>query len=227
MRPNPARWVACVAILLLAGCFSAGAAADDFSGVYNAEGKTASGSSYKGAVQIENLGSLYAVLWKLKDNEAYKGIAIPMDNVLGAAYGPPNTNFGLVVYRIKGGTLEGIWADSGNLKSELGRESLEGPVGLSGEYKITLGQNRDGVTNYGGKVLIKPNGQTYLLVWLVPKPSTIGVGIRMDDLLVVAYGPDPKHMPGVVAYRKNGPGLEGEWSIGTQPKVGTETLLRP
>jgi hypothetical protein len=240
MGVRRARWVACVAILLLAAWFPASAKADDFSGVYNASGKDAAGTAYNGAVQIENLGTLYVVLWKLKGNEAYKGIAIPMDDVLGAAYGPPDAHFGLVVYRIKGGTLEGIWALSDDLKSELGRETLVGSPDLTGTYQIKLGQNRDGLTNYSGQIRIQRKGDTYFFLWPTKVPS-LGIGVRVDDKLVVAYGTNVQKLPGVVAYKKAGNGdLAGIWTtvgvkktgtdsvnIVVPDKVGTETLKRP
>jgi hypothetical protein len=234
------RSIAGVVLLVLVGGFSAASRADDFAGVYNAAGRDAAGQAYTGAVQVENLGPLYAMLWKLKGIEAYKGIAIPMDDVLGAAYGPPDAHFGLVVYRIKGGTLDGIWATSGDLKSELGRETLVGSPDLSGRYDIKLGQNRDGLTNYSGQITIQHKGQSYFFLWPTKVPS-LGIGVRMDDKLVVAYGTNPQKLPGVVAYKKAGSDtLSGIWTtiglrktgtnnfnIVVPDKLGTETLTRP
>jgi hypothetical protein len=236
----------CLAILLFAVSAAAVAGhgtrawADDFAGVYNADGKDATGKPYTGAVQIEKLPTLYAVLWKLKGNEAYKGIAIPMDDVLGAAYGPPDAHFGLVVYRIKGGTLDGVWATSGDLKSELGRETLVGSPDLNGTYRIELGENRDGLTNYSGQLRIQRRGDAYFVLWPTKVPS-LGIGVRIDDKLVVAYGTNVQKLPGVVAYKRAANGtLSGIWTTvgvkktGTDSvnivipdKVGTETLKRP
>jgi hypothetical protein len=179
------------------------------------------------------------VLWKLADGEAYKGVGIRQGDVLGAAYGPAGTKFGIVVYRVNGGTLTGLWADSRDLKSELGKETLQGDPGLNGAYTITLGQNRDGMTNYNGQVQIKRSGESYILVWPT-RPPAVGVGVRLNDALVVAYTTNPQKMPGVVAYQAlDGDALGGIWSIiGTKQtgngqfnlaapsKVGREDLKR-
>lgn len=216
--------------LLLAALLLGGVAhrsgADELSGVYDAKGRYPNGKDYQGEVQIKDLGTLHAVLWRLADGEAYKGIAIHLDDVLGGAYGPADARFGLAVYRIRGGRLEGVWADSQDLKSALGRETLEGPPELNGKYRITLGQNRDGVTNYGGEVAIQRRGETYLVLWPT-KPPSLGVGIRVGDLLVVAFGTNPKKLPGVVAYRaRPGEALDGIWATVGQKTLGSETLTR-
>ena len=229
-----------ILLALLVGVFLASpVAADDFVGRYAADGTTPQGKAYQGAVQIEQLGNLHVVLWKLADGEAYKGVAIRQGDVLGAAYGGPDTKFGIVVYKIKGGTLEGVWADSRDLKSELGRETLEGSADLSGKYKISLGQNRDGMTNYDGEVTISRNGDAYLFFWPT-KPPALGIGVRVDDVLVVAYSSNPQKLPGVVAYKTTGAdSFDGIWAlaaikksstgtfqISAPPKAGSENLKR-
>jgi hypothetical protein len=202
------RWV----FALLVGSLLLGpAAADDLAGRYQATGTTPQGKSYDGAVQIQPYGGLHIVLWKLTDGEAYKGVGIRLGDVLGVAYGPGD--FGIVVYQVNGGTLTGAWATSSDLKSELGKETLQGDPSLNGLYKITLGQNRDGLTNYGGQVEIKRNGDSYVVVW-PGKPPAIGIGVRMKDVLVVAYSSNIKALPGVVAYQAlGGDGLSGIWSV--------------
>jgi len=155
--------------------------------------------------------------------------ALPQGNVLGAAYTMGKVPFGLVVYRVAGGVLDGEWVSSGDPKAELGRETLEGPEKLGGTYKITLGQNRDGTTNYSGQVIIKPDGPTYLLAWMVPKLAYIGRGVRVGDVLVVAYGQsqDPKQLPGVVAYQIEDPNsMVGVWATAGVSATGSETLKR-
>jgi hypothetical protein len=225
--------------LILGALLLGQASADELDGRYQASGTTPKGKPYSGEVQIEQLGGLHVILWKLADGEAYKGLGIRQGDVLGAAYGPADTKFGIVVYRVNGGTLTGVWADSRDLKSELGKETLEGDPGLTGTYKITLGQNRDGLTNYGGQVQIKRSGDSYIVIWPT-KPPAIGIGVRLNNLLVVAYGANPQKLPGVVAYQAvGGDALSGIWSIvGTKQtgegsfnisapnKVGREDLKR-
>jgi hypothetical protein len=220
------------------------AAADDFAGRYAATGVDPQGRNYKAAVQIEPFGKLQVVLWKLEGGAAYKGIGIQQGDKLGVGYGSADTKFGIAVYKVSGGRLEGVWADSRDLKSELGKETLEGSPDLNGTFKITLGQNRDGLTNYSGTIQIKRNGNTFLFFWPTKVPS-LGVGVLLDDMLVVAYGSKPTKLPGVVAYKVSGKDakgtgddvLEGIWAtlpikqkddtsfaVSPPSKAGSETL---
>jgi hypothetical protein len=214
-----ARWF--FALLVVGGLLPGSAAADDLAGKYQAAGTSPDGKSYSGDVQIAQLGALHVVLWKLADGEAYQGIGIRQGDILGAAYAPANTKqFGIVVYQVSGGTLTGLWATSNDLKSELGREILQGSPDLNGVYKITLGQNRDGMTNYSGQLEIKRSGDSYVVVWPT-KPPSIGIGVRLKDTLVVAYTSDPRKMPGVVAYQALGADqLAGIWSTATMKQTG-------
>jgi hypothetical protein len=214
-------FLALVAAVSIAGAAHAG----DFVGLYDAQGQYPNGKSYQGLVQVVDYGPAQAVLWKLSDGGAYEGLAIQNGDVLGSAYANGKIPFGLVVYRISGGTLDGRWLDSSKPKAALGRETLQGPADLAGEYRITLGENRDETTNYSGTVIIKPDGNTFILAWMVPKLAYIGRGVRVGDVLVVAYSHDPKHIPGVVAYKAGGSGrLDGVWAAGNSARTGVETL---
>jgi len=211
-------------LLILFCAWIAPATAQDIAGTYDAQGKFPGGKDYSGAVKILPFGSAHAILWKLDGNHGYEGLAIQQGNVLGAAYTMGKVPFGLVVYRVAGGVLDGEWVSSGDPKAELGRETLEGPEKLGGTYKITLGQNRDGTTNYSGQVIIKPDGPTYLLAWMVPKLAYIGRGVRVGDVLVVAYGQsqDPKQLPGVVAYQIEDPNsMVGVWATAGVSATGS------
>jgi hypothetical protein len=235
---RPALHRLCFSLVLLVACVST-AAADEVVGRYAATGVDPQGRNYKGDVQIEQIGKLHVVLWKLEGSAAYKGIGIRQGDKLGVGYAGPGTKFGIAVYKVSGGTLEGVWADSGDLKSELGKETLEGSPDLTGTYKIALGQNRDGMTNYTGKIEVKRNGNTFLFYWPTKVPS-LGVGVLIDDMLVVAYGSNPAKLPGVVAYKSSGADtMDGIWaflnlqksssgSVNVAPpqKAGTETLKR-
>jgi hypothetical protein len=219
----------CLFLFLLSVAFAAPAAAQDVSGLYDVQGRYPGGKDYGGAVQIAPFGSAHAILWKLATGEGYEGLAIRQGDVLGAGYTTGKLPFGLVVYRVAGGVLDGKWVTSGDPKAELGRETLEGPATLGGNYKITLGQNRDGTTNYTGEVIIKPDGGTYLLAWMVPKLTYVGRGVRIGDVLVVAYGRgrDPKKLPGVVAYKiDDADTMSGVWATPGSKATGTETLKR-
>lgn len=216
-------------LLLLVAC-AVPASAQDLTGLYDAQGKFPGGKDYSAAVKIVPLGQAHAILWKLDNGQGYEGLAIRQNNVFGAAYTTGKIPFGLVVYRIAGNVLDGKWVTSGDPNAELGRETLEGQQeSLGGTYKITLGQNRDGTTNYTGQVIIKQDGPTFLVAWMVPKLAYIGRGIRIGDVLVVAYGQsqDPRKLPGVVAYQiEDANAMTGVWATAGAPATGTERLKR-
>ncbi len=202
------------------------ATAGELDALYRAEGADADGRTYAGEVRIQSLGKAQAVLWRLESGEAYKGLGLVADGVLGVAYGPPEAKFGIVVYRIQDGILDGIWAMPDSAKAAIGREILEGSPDLAGDYRITLGENPDGQTNYTGKVHIQRQGEVYLMAWLTPggKISALGLGVRQGDVMAVAYGASLKGI-GSVAYKIEGSHLEGVWSSGRKT-LGRETLTR-
>lgn len=189
-------------------------------GTYHAVGKTAGGKTYEGDVAIQPLGHVKAVLWRLNSGDAYKGIGLEAGSVFGVAYGGARP-FGLVVYRVDGGRLEGRWSLAGENGKGVGREVLQGPPGLNGSYVITEGENPDG-TPYKGQVEIKPTGKTYTLRWFTPQAADIGTGVLIDGVLVVAYGREPGF--GVVAYQREGDHLHGLWSGALGKDLGSEDL---
>jgi hypothetical protein len=149
-----------------------------------------------------------------------------MDNVLGAVYWPDQQRLrghGIVVYHIDGGELQGIWLVA-NGPQKIGRETLKGSPELIGEYKITLGENPDDLTNYSGTVRMERHGDVYQVAWYTPKLSYIGNGIRIGDVLVVGYAIG--EAPGTVAYCLGKSGLLGVWSFGGQATLGKEVLKR-
>jgi hypothetical protein len=217
------------AVLLSADCLFSGpipALADEAAaikiapGLYKAAGKTPAGKTYDGDVEIAPLGKVLAVLWRLGTGDAYKGIGLESGSVFGVAYSIDRP-FGLVIYRIKGGELDGRWSLAAENGAAIGREILQGPVGLDGVYKIAQGENPNG-TAYTGTVEIKPNGKTYTLRWFTPEPAEVGTGILMDRMLVVAYGRDPGF--GVVAYHRDGDLLRGLWAATLATDLGSEDL---
>lgn len=189
-------------------------------GTYHAKGQTPQGKAYEGAVAIEPLGHVKAVLWRLNSGEAYKGIGLESGSVFGVAYGNAKP-FGLVIYRVQGGHLDGRWSLAVDNGKGVGREVLQGPPGLNGSYEISQGENPNGAP-YTGRVEIKPTGKTYTLRWFSPAAAEIGTGILVDDVLVVAYGREPGF--GVVAYQQQGDHLHGLWSGTLGQAVGSEDL---
>jgi len=189
-------------------------------GAYHAAGKTAGGKAYEGDVAIQPLGHVKAVLWRLNSGDAYKGIGLEAGSVFGVAYGNAKP-FGLAVYRVDGGRLDGRWSLAVANGKGVGREVLQGPAGLDGSYTISQGENPDG-TLYKGRVEIKPTGKTYTLRWFTPQPADVGTGVLVNGVLVVAYGQEPGF--GVVAYQREGDHLHGLWAGGLGRDIGSEDL---
>lgn len=201
----------------------------ELDGRYIVNGATANEKSYGGELQIKAVAETYAVGWKLSSGETYVGLGLRQGDILGAAYGPQGSPLGVVVYTISDGVLDGVWADSANLNAPLGRETLEGSPDLQGEYRIALGQNRDGQGRYGGKVQIIQKKEAYYLVWFTDpnapqKPTSAGIGVRNGNTLTVTFG--KKLQGGVVAYHIEGDQMNGIWATGGSGETGTEILLR-
>ena len=194
-------------------------------GDYTIDGNTvAGGRSYAGRLEIVQRGPAYALAWRLDQGDAYTGVALLEDDILGAVYwSGSNRNLGIVIYRIEGGTLTGTWAPANAAIEAAGRETLKGSSSLSGRYDITLGQQPNSGGRYSGQVEIKRTGETYELQWFLPNPSYVGRGIRVGDLLVVGYGPES---PGVVAYCMTDQGGDGVWSYGASRGLGREVIAR-
>lgn len=96
------------------------------------------------------------------------------------------------------------------------------PGSLEGTYRIDQGMNPDG-SRYQGAVAIQREGDVYRLAWQVGDNAFGGVGIHVDDRLLVGWGPPDSH--GVVAYRVDGGKLEGRWaSVGSGGTLGVEDL---
>lgn len=207
--------------------FLASASAGNIDGDYAAQGRALDGKAYSGDVKMKSFGPTEAIVWRVQENQGYKGLGIVSGGILGAAYAIDKSYFGVAVYDVRSGFLEGVWTDASNPKAT-GREVLEGPANLNGTYKITTGEQLDGLTNYTGRVVIKPNGKTYLVLWFgeaqMSTPISAGIGVLVDNKLVVAFGKD--RIPGVVAYKIDGETLDGVWSFGGSKELGTETLTR-
>ncbi len=175
------------------------------------------GGTYSGDVDVTKTGQGYKLTWRLKSGESYGGVGLEKGDVLGVGWG--KANFGVVVYTIDGGKLDGEWLT--DTDPGVGTETLSGPAGLNGSYTITSAKTSKGST-YAGTVNISPAGDTYKLTWRLKSGETYsGVGLKEGNVLVVGWGPAGV---GVVAYKKQGSTLDGRWGQVGSSKVGTEKL---
>lgn len=175
--------------------------------------------SYTGNLTIATRrDGAYTLRWDLGANETMIGTALDSDKLLMVA-SSANNQHGIVYYDVRGGKLSGRWVMAGT--PGIGTESMEGPTGLNGSYRITKG-TAPGPSEYTGSVNIKPTGKTYEVKWkLHTGEIQQGVGILKGDVFVVAWGPNVI----VVAYEKKGDRLVGEWAM-KQGGLGTEVLRR-
>ena len=215
------------AILLFAVAAGPASAESPLAGSYKAEGKTAEGLAYGGQVEIVPQGRGARLAWTLDRGAGYSGRAFQIDDVLGSVYWSETEHFndpGIVIYRIDGGKLQGMWMPQGGPNNVLGREDLLGPASLEGRFQIILGEHPGGRTHYTGYVDVDRRGDTYYFHWYAPNDSYVGNGIRLGNIMVVGYAIG--RAPGTAAYCIRGGDLVGAWAYGQDPRLGRETLHR-
>jgi hypothetical protein len=207
-----------VAVLTL---LSGRVSAQSIEGDYKCAGSSPDGGEYAGKVSISKLGApIYTLKWDLGTGGSYVGTGVFEDGILAAAYGGGKP-YGLVIYQVKGGKLQGKWLIGG--QAGVGEENLEGPEGVSGTYTITSAKNPAG-KEYTGKVAITKNGETYNINWTLPNESYSGVGILVADTLVVGWGQGSGY--GAVIYAQDGTTFKGKWASANADKLGSETLTK-
>jgi hypothetical protein len=103
-------------------CALAAAALGDVAGEYRGEGTNPGGQgSYICDVKITRTGDAYEVQWFFDGALGYEGVGIVKDGLFCVGYSS-GQGYGVVVYEVKNGTLEGIWTTPGF--DGLGRETL-------------------------------------------------------------------------------------------------------
>ncbi len=198
------------------------AAALPFAGHFTIDHSTNPGSpsGYHGSVLITHHGDLFHITWTIPGAPAYQGIGIADGDLLGVGWGT-SKGYGVIVYDVDGGKLDGRWA-ANTTTSGLGTEVLQGPPGLDGSYQIVSAHPPDSTKSYTGVVTIHPTGATYQLHWRVESQSFGGVGILKGHTLAVGWGPQGA----VVLYERGDQRLEGTWAQPGGRMLGTE-VLRP
>ncbi len=200
---------------------SAGA---DLSGNYNitAASNPGGGGGYKGSVDIASAADAYTLKWNLSGQPGYTGVGIDQDGILGVGWGT-GSKYGVVVYKVNGGTLNGRWALS-NATAGVGTETAVGPEGLNGAYKVEGKSPKTG-SDYKGTLTITPAGSVHKVGWaLTSGEKYSGVGILEGSTFVVGWGIGGS--AGVVVYTRAGTGLSGKWAMPTSNSLGSETLAR-
>jgi hypothetical protein len=102
-----------LALILLPALLFAG----DIEGTYNCEGNNPNGDSYKGTVSIIKNGADYNVTWTIGP-QVYVGVGLLQGDSFSVGYADTKQGwFGVVVYKVKGDKLAGVWAMHGSDKT--------------------------------------------------------------------------------------------------------------
>lgn len=196
------------------------------------EAKTPTGDEYTGNLEIETSGDaedLYRITWDTS-NGNYSGLGFYQDGRLLVGYGLNNQVYGVAAYRInRDGTLDGKWAFS-EIDGKIGLEKASGgtPGRLEGEYRIQgtdpgITDMEDEVHSYSGSLQIRKARDTYQVSWRVGQQIYMGVGLRVDDWLIVGWGPGDGFA--AIDYRLNGNRATGRWAMSGNAKLGEEKLI--
>lgn len=223
-RWSVGRWIAAL-LLCVAG---QGAVAADPTGGYRVERVAADGAVAAGAAQVAPSGRGFALAWAMDGGRRYRGLGLEVDGVLGAVFWPEEEEFeglGIVVYRIDGGRMEGVWMPMGGSRMPLGRETLVGSPSLEGRFEIALGENPGAQSYYRGYVMIERRGDIQFFHWFTPTDAYVGNGVRMGNIMVVGYAMG--RAPGTVVYCLRGDRMDGLWSYAEDTRVGREVLRPP
>ncbi len=220
------RWLASAAAIVLALLAPAAATAQDgFSGQYAIAG-SANGGSYGGNAVVAVRGAAFDVSWTRDGAAPVQGFGLTRNRVLGVGYwpegAPRDAELGVVIYHIDGGKLDGIWLPQGADKLQPGHEVLIGAPDLTGRFRIALGVNPNGRSNYTGYADFERDGDRFKITWHAPRQVFLGSGVKIGYVLVVAYAYE--HFPAVAAYCANGQDLRGAWWSGEAGQGGTEIL---
>lgn len=195
-------------------------------GSYNiVQGRTPDGTNYTGEVLVtERAPRQLSLSWIVPNSPTLNGVALLEDDMVCAGWATHRA-YGVVVYRIVGNRLVGEWTTATGTSARLGTEELEGPKGLSGNYRIISSSEPIAGKSYTGKVRITPRGEVYDVDWTLPREQYSGIGIREGNLFVVGWGGPGS---GVMVYSRKGGKIRGRWAqMGTkQSRVGTEELTR-
>ncbi|XXX81786.1 serine/threonine-protein kinase [Sorangium sp. So ce134] len=189
----------------------------DLAGTYDITSSRNPGGqgSYAGNVLLSRSGGTYRIAWIITKGAGYEGIAFVQGQTLavGWASGGP---YGAAAYRIEGDRLRGQWIAT-DRPGQIEAETLQGPEGLTGSYRIVEGSRQ-------GTVAIARTGDTYAVTWTLSTGTLKGVGLRSGDQLVVGWSPGQP--VGVVSYAIDGRQLAGRWASLGGSQAGAEMLMR-
>lgn len=197
-------------------------------GQYRHSSISNAGKVRRSVATIAPHGAGLSVAWEEDEGNLFGGIGISLDGIFGAAYTEAlNGSFrgsGVLAYRIRGGTLEGLRLPSDSADGAFIHETLEGSPALEGSYLIKRSLDAGGHIYHTGHVDIVHVGDTYRMTWYTPERSFDGVGLRVGDVLVASYGRG--FAPGIIAYCADHGLLTGVVTYGYVGTVVADSMKR-
>lgn len=204
------------------------AATAALAGEYRHSAVSPAGNTRRSVATIAPRGAGFGVAWEEDGGNLFGGIGLSLDGVFGAAYTEAlDGSFrgeGVLAYRIRGGTLDGVRLPYGSSGDSLIEETLEGSPALEGRFIIAHSRGGDGTSDRSGYVEIVRLGDTYQMTWFTPERSFEGVGLRIGDVLVAGYARG--FAPGVIAYCADADLLTGIATYGHTGKIGEDRMKR-
>lgn len=200
---------------------------DRLEGIWNiSEGTTPRGRDYSGTLDIEAIGNtdnLYKLTWETSEGD-YTGLGFYEDGRLLVGTGIDAQTYGVALYRIQDdGTLEGKWTLAG-AEGEVGSEIATGGRSgeLEGEYEITSTDPGPEGLQFTGTLNIQRSRDTYQVTWNVDNQTYRGVGLRVDDWLIVGWGQGDGLA--VSEYEFDGNKATARWALSGSRELGMEKI---
>lgn len=202
-------------------------APDRLEGVWGIqEARTPRGQAYTGSLDITAIGNtdnLYQVSWETSEGN-YSGLGFYEEGRLLVGAGLDEGIYGVALYRIQNdGTLDGKWTLStanGEVGTELATGGRSGE--LAGSYQIQSTDPGEEDSAFGGELTITESRDIYQVTWNVDDQTYRGIGLRVDDWLVVGWGTSSNLA--VLDYEFKGNEATARWARTGSRELGMEKI---
>lgn len=202
-------------------------APDRLEGVWGiTEARTPRGQSYTGSLEITAIGNtdnLYQVSWQTSQGN-YSGLGFYEEGRLLVGAGLDEGIYGVALYRIQNdGTLDGKWTLS-TAQGEVGTEFATGGRSgqLAGSYQVRSTDPGEPDSTFTSELTITESRDIYQVTWNVDDQTYRGIGLRVDDWLVVGWGTSPNL--GVFDYGFRGNEGTARWARTGSRELGMERI---
>jgi hypothetical protein len=192
------------------------------------DGETPDDNDYEGTVEINavrDTSNLYNLSWETSTGD-YTGLGFLEGDRLLVGYGLNDDIYGVALYKINNnGTLEGRWSYS-EADGAVGTEMALGGIRdrLEGDYKVEGTDPGNPDSTYNGLLRINKVDDVYQVSWNIEDQVLLGVGLRVDDWLIVGWGAGDSFA--VMDYEIDGDKAKGRSAMSGEGDTGKEKLRR-